>query len=104
MGFLNNNIDLTIYAKLTPYGRQQLLKSNTSLITKFSLGDSDANYNVDSIISTGSMPTISGNLAVGNFNNNSSSSDFKIKNVDKTKVIKIIKFKFLWQKIKALEF
>jgi hypothetical protein len=81
MGFLNNNIDLTIYAKLTPYGRQQLLKSNTSLITKFSLGDSDANYNVDSVISTGSMPTISGNLAVGNFNNNSSSSNFKIKNV-----------------------
>ena len=80
MGFLNNNIDLTIYAKLTPYGRQQLLKSNTALITNFALGDSDANYTVDATIGTGSMPTISGNLAVGNFNNNSSSNKFLIKN------------------------
>ena len=81
MGFLNNNIDLTIYAKLTPYGRQQLLKNSTSLITKFTLGDSDANYNVSSTLSSGAMPTISGDLAVGNFNNNSSSDKFTIKDV-----------------------
>lgn len=81
MGFLNNNIDLTIYAKLTPYGRQQLLKSTTSLITKFTLGDSDANYSVDSTLIGGTVPTISGNLAVGNFNNNSSTDKFSIRDV-----------------------
>ena len=81
MGFLNNNVDLTIYAKLTPYGRQQLLKSNTSLISKFTLGDSDANYGVDMTLGSGSVPTISGDLAVGNFTNNSSSDKFKIRDI-----------------------
>jgi hypothetical protein len=35
----------TLIAKLTPLGRQLLVTSNNTLITSFSLGDSDANYN-----------------------------------------------------------
>ena len=81
MGYLPTNIELTVYAKLTPYGRMQLLKNNTSLITKFSLGDSDANYTIDSTFDAGSIPTISGNLAVSNAVNNSSSYNYVIRDI-----------------------
>jgi hypothetical protein len=81
MGYLPNNSELTVYAKLTPFGRAQLLKSNTTLITKFSLGDSDANYEIESTLNTGNVPTISGNLAVNNDANNSSPHNYIIRNV-----------------------
>lgn len=44
MGFIPNATTTTLTAKLTPIGRQLLRSTNNNLITKFSLGDSDANY------------------------------------------------------------
>jgi hypothetical protein len=51
----------TLIAKLTPLGRQLLVTSNNTLITSFSLGDSDANYNALLPLTTGQIPAESGN-------------------------------------------
>jgi high-affinity K+ transport system ATPase subunit B len=45
MGYNTTAATQTLIAKLTPLGRQLLVTSNNTLITSFSLGDSDANYN-----------------------------------------------------------
>jgi len=70
MGFLTSTSGITFTAKLTPFGRQQLLKNSNSIITKFSLGDSDANYYGDLPLSNGRVPTQSGEIgAISTFNN-----------------------------------
>ena len=60
MGFNNSTTVLT--AKLTPLGRQRLMTSTNNLITKFSLGDSDANYNATLNLTTGEIPGYGGDL------------------------------------------
>jgi hypothetical protein len=60
MGFVSSSTVLE--AKLTPIGRQKLLSNNTTLITKFSLGDSDANYYCTLPLANGEVPSGGGDL------------------------------------------
>lgn len=60
MGFLTQTTNVTLTAKLTPFGRQQLLLNTSSMITKFSLGDSDANYHGDLVLDN--IPSMSGEI------------------------------------------
>jgi len=60
MGFKSTGDTLT--ARFTPIGRERLISNTNSLITKFSLGDSDANYNVTSPLGLGEIPTLGGDL------------------------------------------
>ena len=50
----------TLNAKLTPYGRKQLISTNNSLITSLALGDSDANYNTPALLGIGQVPAEAG--------------------------------------------
>ena len=60
MGFLKQTTNVTLTAKLTPFGRQQLLLNTSSMITQFSLGDSDANYYGDAVLEN--IPSLAGEL------------------------------------------
>jgi len=62
MGFLASASTVTLTAKLTPFGRQQLLANSNSIITKFSLGDTDANYYIDEPLENGKVPTMAGEI------------------------------------------
>jgi len=66
MGFLTNTTAVSLTAKLTPYGRQQLLTNSSSIITKFSLGDSDANYQGDLTLTNGWVPDMAGEIGPNN--------------------------------------
>lgn len=75
MGFINSTTATTavLTAKLTPLGREQLVTNTNNLITKFALGDSDANYNTPHRLLTGEVPAISGTIGPNNTTSNSSS-------------------------------
>ena len=60
MGFINGNINIELKGKLTPIGRQKLANGSGFKIKSFTLGDSDANYNVFEGLSSGEVPDISG--------------------------------------------
>ena len=60
MGY--NSISSTLTAKFTPKGRERLISSNSGLITKFSLGDSDANYFGTLPLNAGEIPSAAGDL------------------------------------------
>mgnify|MGYP001021092902 CR=1 FL=1 len=77
MGFLEQTTNVTLTAKLTPFGRQQLLLNTSSMITQFSIGDSDANYTGD--LSLDNIPSISGEIGANNTFNNGLYSGTKIK-------------------------
>lgn len=64
MGFISNtNEDVKIVAKLTPYGRQQILSnSNNNVFKFFSLGDSEANYTSPHVLENGDIPSIGGDI------------------------------------------
>jgi hypothetical protein len=62
MGFIASADTITITAKLTPFGRQQLLTNSSSIITQFTLGDSDANYLADLPLDMGKVPALAGEL------------------------------------------
>lgn len=83
MAFTNNNTsNIKVTAKLTPYGRQQLLAgSANTLITKFALGDSDANYFCALPLSFGEVPDVTGELGFENSISNSvfTAADIKYK-------------------------
>lgn len=70
MGFNTTASTISLTAKLTPIGRQLLVSTNNALITSFSLGDSDANYDATPILASGQVPSESGsigpNSTVGN--------------------------------------
>jgi len=59
MGYNTSN---TLTAYFTPKGRERMISSNSGLITKFSLGDSDANYYVTLPLTAGQIPCASGDL------------------------------------------
>jgi len=79
MGFINTATTLTVTAKLTPLGRQRLVSNNNSLITSFSLGDSDSNYYATLALTTGQIPSEGGDLGPLSANTNSTTGNFDIK-------------------------
>lgn len=80
MGFNSTAATVTLTAKLTPIGREKLVSTNSTLIKSFSLGDSDANYNTDLTLSTGEIPSFSGDLGLNNTNNTSTSNGIGLAN------------------------
>jgi hypothetical protein len=79
MGFISSATSLTLIAKLTPYGREKLITNNNSLIKYFSLGDSDANYNIPIPLTTGEVPSISGNIGPDSSVSNSTAKKTNLK-------------------------
>lgn len=79
MGYNSTASTKSLTAKLTPYGRQQLLVSTNELITHFAFGDSDANYNAALPLETGEVPSSAGNLGPNGNTNNSVANGFSIK-------------------------
>ena len=62
MGFISSATTVSITAKLTLAGRQRLLTQSNQILTHFVLGDSDANYQTSGLLTTGTVPSNSGNL------------------------------------------
>ena len=61
MGFVGTASTLSLTAKMTPYGKKLLLSQPAStVIKKFTLGDSDANYYTSVMLATGEVPEMSG--------------------------------------------
>jgi hypothetical protein len=79
MGYNTSSINLNLTAKLTLLGRQKIITTNNGLITYFSLGDSDANYNVALPLLSGQVPTNSGNVGATSSSSNSVGSNTSIK-------------------------
>jgi hypothetical protein len=79
MGFNTSSSTITLTAKLTPYGRQQLVSNNNSLITSFSLGDSDANYYVANVLTSGQIPSEGGQIGPNASVSNSTTQNPTIK-------------------------
>lgn len=77
MGFINSATTINIKGKLTPTGRQKLVNGGSSLITNFILGDSDANYNVFSGLTSGYVPDFSGDNFGLSTNNGGSGYQFR---------------------------
>ena len=80
MGYISTATSTTLIAKLTPYGRKKLVSTNNALITAFSLGDSDANYNVPLPLTTGQIPAESGDVGANATASNSTAEVVLIKN------------------------
>ena len=79
MGFKSTGDTLT--ARFTPIGRERLMSNNSNLITRFSLGDSDANYFVTSPLGSGEIPTLGGDLSsVSGVSTNSVTTNVKLNN------------------------
>lgn len=79
MGFIASAETVTITAKLTPFGRQQLLTNSSSIITQFSLGDSDANYLGTATLERGMVPSLAGEVGSNNLFSNGVYSGVGIK-------------------------
>lgn len=79
MGYNSTAATLTLTAKLTPIGRVKLVSNNNALITSFSLGDSDANYNASNTLTTGQIPSLGGNIGTNNSSGNSTTQNVGIK-------------------------
>jgi hypothetical protein len=62
MGFISSANTVSITAKLTLAGRQRLLTQSNQILTHFVIGDSDANYQTSGILSSGLVPSNSGDL------------------------------------------
>ncbi len=69
MGFIDSATTVTIRARLTDLGRQEILTNGNNDFSYFVLGDSDANYNTSEKLTTGKIPSNSGNLGVNNTTN-----------------------------------
>lgn len=81
MGFNNLTPSINLVAKLTPFGRQRLVSTNTALISSFSLGDSDANYNATYALTSGQVPALGGDIGPLNSIGNGVTSNTKIKSL-----------------------
>ena len=79
MGFNTTANTITLTAKLTPIGRQRLVSTNNALISSFSLGDSDANYNVPLTLTTGQIPAEAGEIGSNASVSNSTTLNANIK-------------------------
>lgn len=69
MGFIESATTVTIKARLTNIGREKLLTNSNTVFSHFILGDSDANYNTSEKLTTGKIPSNSGNLGSNNTTN-----------------------------------
>lgn len=70
MGFISKSgTTIELVAKLTPEGRRKLITNTNSLVTYFSLGDSDNSYDVFSGLTKGEIPQISGDNNDKDLNN-----------------------------------
>ena len=79
MGFKSIGTQLT--AKFTPKGRERLITGNNTLITRFSLGDSDANYNASLPLGLGEVPTLGADLSsTSGVTTNSVTTNIKLNN------------------------
>jgi hypothetical protein len=81
MGYVNSATTTTLTAKLTPLGRRKLILTNNNLISYFSLGDSDANYNASLPLTTGQVPSDGGTIGPYNSVTNSVGPNVKIESV-----------------------
>jgi hypothetical protein len=79
MGFINSATNLTLSAKLTPIGRQKIIANTNNLITYFSFGDSDANYNVSLPLTSGQVPSIAGNIGTHSSSSNNAGQIIDLK-------------------------
>jgi hypothetical protein len=77
MGFINSATTINIKGKLTPTGRQRLANGASSLISNFILGDSDANYDVFSGLTSGQIPDFSGDNFGLSLNNGGAGYQFR---------------------------
>ena len=80
MGYNSTATTVTLTARLTPIGRERMISTNNGLIKTFSLGDSDANYYTNLLLSTGEVPSIAGNIGVNNSISNSTTRAVGLKN------------------------
>lgn len=76
MGFISSATTVNIKGKLTPTGRQRLA-NGSSKITKFILGDSDANYFTYEGLPSGYVPDFSGDNFGLSINNGGSGYQFR---------------------------
>jgi hypothetical protein len=81
MGYNTATSSITLTARLTPYGRTRMVSTNNNLITSFSLGDSDANYFVTPILTTGQVPAEAGDIGPNGSNSNSTTQNANLKSV-----------------------
>ncbi len=81
MGYQATAATTTIIGKLTPIGRQLLVTNTNSLITKFSIGDSDSYYDAVSSLSTGQVPASSGDIGPNATDSNSVASNIRLKSM-----------------------
>jgi hypothetical protein len=79
MGYNSTATTLTLTAKLTPLGRQAVLTNSIGVINKFALGDSDANYNIQYPLTTGEIPSSSGDLGPSSGITNSTYSNVTLR-------------------------
>jgi len=71
MGFISSANTVTVTAKLTLAGRRRLLTQTNNILTHFILGDSDANYQTNQRLLSGTVPANSGDLGEnGGINDN----------------------------------
>lgn len=81
MGFNTSSTSINLTAKLTPLGRQKLISTNNALITSFSLGDSDANYNTDLNLISGEVPSLGGEIGPNNTISNGVTANAMLKSM-----------------------
>lgn len=79
MGFNNSASTITVTARLTSAGRERLLKESSSILSHFIIGDSDSNYQTDKTLSSGSVPSTSGNKDQSGLTNKNIASGIDIK-------------------------
>lgn len=64
MGYVQSASTVTLRARLTQKGREELLSGTTMLTVKyFALGDGDANYRTTSILGAGKVPDVTGDYS-----------------------------------------
>ena len=80
MGLISTANTITITAKLTKAGRERLIEESNTIISSFVLGDSDANYKTNAVLSTGLIPVNSGDIGENGGVNNNISEGISIKN------------------------
>lgn len=81
MGYIQSAATLTLTAKLTPLGRKKIVSSNNGLIKTFSLGDSDANYYVNDVLTTGQIPGLGGSIGPFSSLSNSTTQTIGLRSV-----------------------
>lgn len=81
MGYNSSSSQISIIAKLTPYGRAAMVSNNNSFITSFSLGDSDANYYAALSLTSGQVPAEAGEIGPNNSVSNSTTQNADLKSV-----------------------